>query len=125
MSKDVRISVYVFCVTVCAVGSVAAVSVYRLPFPGWWPIATLVFVASLLETLNTQLRLAASGTTSFIIHMAAALLFGGWWAATIVAVFKLLRQVLIFKPPNKKKFNFFYGNLRVCSPWPLFKRVLG
>ena len=34
---------------------------------------------SVLETLNTQLRLGAIGSTSFIMHMAAALLFGGWW----------------------------------------------
>jgi HD-GYP domain-containing protein (c-di-GMP phosphodiesterase class II) len=114
MSKDVRIRLYVCLIIACAAGSVAAVSSFRLPFPGWWPIATLVFVASLLESLNTQLRLAATGTTSFIIHMAAALLFGGWWAAGVVAVSTLLGQLIISNPPIKVVFNVAQRTLSIC-----------
>ena len=63
----------------------AAVWSVRLPFPGWWPIATFLLVATLLEGLQTRLRIAAKGSTSFIMHMASALLFGGWWAVMIAA----------------------------------------
>lgn len=57
----------------------------RLPFPGWWPTITFLFVATLLEGVHTRLRIAAKGSTSFIIHIASALLFGGWWAALVAA----------------------------------------
>jgi putative nucleotidyltransferase with HDIG domain len=75
------------------------------PFPGWWPIATFVFVATLLDTLNTQLRLSAIGSTSFIIHISGALLFGGWWGAVIAGVSTLLGEVALNKPALKIIFN--------------------
>jgi hypothetical protein len=114
MSKDFRIRVYVGLIAGSAAFSVAAVSKFQLPFPGWWPLATFVFVSSLLENLNTQLRLAATGTTSFIMHMAAALLFGGWWAAGIVAVSTLVGQILISNPPIKVGFNVAQRTLSIC-----------
>ncbi|HEU4636314.1 MAG TPA: HD-GYP domain-containing protein [Edaphobacter sp.] len=77
----------------------------RLPFPGWWPIATFVLVAILLESLNTQLRLSAKGSTSFIMHMSAALLFGAWWGAAIAALSTLLGQIVRENPPIKVIFN--------------------
>jgi HD-GYP domain-containing protein (c-di-GMP phosphodiesterase class II) len=114
MSKDFRIRGYVALIAGIAAFSVAAVSKFQLPFPGWWPLATFVFVSSLLENLNTQLRLAATGTTSFIMHMAAALLFGGWWAAGIVAVSTLVGQILISNPPIKVVFNVSQRTLSIC-----------
>jgi len=77
----------------------------RLPFPGWWPLATFLFVATLLESLNTQLRVAAKGSTSFIMHMASALLFGGWWGALVAAVSTLFGEVARNNPPLKIIFN--------------------
>jgi hypothetical protein len=76
-----------------SVVSWAAVFPVRLLFPGWWPLATFLFVASLLESLNTQLRIAAKGSTSFIMHMASALLFGGWWGAIIAAGSTLIGEL--------------------------------
>src|SRR5215210_5944168 len=81
MPRESRLTLFVGAVATTAVLSGTAVYSVRLPFPGWWPLATFLFVATLLESLNTQLRVAAKGSTSFIIHMASALLFGGWWAA--------------------------------------------
>lgn len=77
----------------------------RLPFPGWWPLVTFVFVATLLESFNTQLRLAAKGSTSFIMHMATALLFGGWWGALVAAISTLLGEIARGNPPIKVVFN--------------------
>jgi len=114
MQKTLAIRLYVCAVAGVAAASVAAISAFKLPFPGWWPLGTFVFVASFLENLNTRLRLAASGTTSFIIHMAAALLFGGWWAAAIVAVSTLLGQLIISNPPIKVVFNVAQRTLSIC-----------
>ena len=83
----------------------AAVWFDRLPFPGWWPFVTFLFVATMLESLNTQLRLAAKGSTSFIMHMASALLFGGWWGAVIAAGSTLLGEFARGNPPIKIVFN--------------------
>ena len=105
MDRDTRIRWYVTAVAVTAALVGALVYVTRLPFPGWWPLVALVFVASLLEGLNTQLRLAAKGSTSFIIHMSAALLFGGWWAVLVAAVSTFVGEAARANPPIKTVFN--------------------
>jgi putative nucleotidyltransferase with HDIG domain len=44
-------------------------------------------VATLLEGLTaTRLRVAARGSTSFVMHLAAALLFGGYWASVVAGI---------------------------------------
>jgi HD-GYP domain-containing protein (c-di-GMP phosphodiesterase class II) len=105
MSRDTRLSLFVLTVAIAAALSGAAVWSTRLPFPGWWPFATFLFVATLLEGLNTQLRLAAKGSTSFLIHMASALLFGGWWGAMVAAVSTLLGELARSNPARKVIFN--------------------
>lgn len=105
MSLRPRIYVFVAFVMLSAAICGAAVWSVRLPFPGWWPLATFIFVASLLETLNTQLRLGAKGTTSFIMHMASALLFGGWWAAIVAASSTFFGEVARSSPSIKVVFN--------------------
>lgn len=105
MSRQARIYLFVGAVTVAAAFSAVAVWSVRLPFPGWWPLATFLLVAVLLESLNTQLRVAARGSTSFIIHMASALLFGGWWGAVVTAVATLIDELARSNPPVKLVFN--------------------
>lgn len=105
MRREPRIQLFVCGVAITAVAVGAIVWHIRLPFPGWWPLATFVFVASLLENLNTRLRLAAKGSTSFIMHMAAALLFGGWWGALVAAVSTLIGELIRDNPPIKIVFN--------------------
>jgi HD-GYP domain-containing protein (c-di-GMP phosphodiesterase class II) len=105
MPRQVRLYLFVGLVTTAAALCGWAVWYVRLPFPGWWPLATFLFVATLLESLNTQLRVAAKGSTSFIIHMATALLFGGWWGALVAAVSTLIGEVARNNPPLKIVFN--------------------
>jgi HD-GYP domain-containing protein (c-di-GMP phosphodiesterase class II) len=105
MRQEARIRFFVVGVAAAAAICGGVVSRMTLPFPGWWPVATFVFVATLLESLNTQLRLAAKGSTSFIMHMSAALLFGGWWAALVAAISTLLGEVVRNNPPIKVVFN--------------------
>ena len=63
------------------------------PFPGWWAFGSFVVIAFFLETLNTQLRVHAKGSTSFIMHIAAALLFGGLWGGLVAGVSTLLAEL--------------------------------
>jgi HD-GYP domain-containing protein (c-di-GMP phosphodiesterase class II) len=105
MSKEIRIRIFVGITTAAAMLAGAAVWSVRLPFPGWWPLATFLFVSTLLESLNTPLRIAAKGSTSFIMHMASALLFGGWWGAIVAAISTLFGEIVRNNPPIKVIFN--------------------
>lgn len=105
MPLRTQIHLFVGVITVSAAICGAAVWSVRLPFPGWWPLATFLFVATLLEGLNTQLRVAAKGSTSFIMHFASALLFGGWWAAIVAATSTLFGELARNNPPIKIVFN--------------------
>jgi putative nucleotidyltransferase with HDIG domain len=68
-------------------------------------LATFVFVSALLETLNTQLRLNAKGSTSFITQIASLLLFGGWWGSVVTAISTLFGELARANPPIKLIFN--------------------
>src|SRR3954454_20187121 len=105
MSREIRIRLLVTTTLVAASLSGVVVWHARLPFPGLWPLITFLFVASLLESLNTQLRIAAKGSTSFIMHMASALLFGGWWGAMIAGVSTLFGELVRGSSGIKLVFN--------------------
>jgi hypothetical protein len=105
MARHERLHVFVALITAAALICGVAVWNIRLPFPGWWPLVTFLFVATLLESLNTPLRIAAKGSTSFIIHMASALLFGGLWGALVAAVSTHFGEVGRKNPPIKIVFN--------------------
>jgi len=105
MAKQIKIQLFVSTIAFSALLLGNVVWRMSLPFPGWWPLITFVFVASLLESLQTQLRIAARGSTSFIMHMAAALLFGGWWGALVAAVSTLVGEIGRSSPPIKLVFN--------------------
>jgi HD domain len=105
MNREHRVRLFVIAIVMAAAIAGATIWPIRLPFPGWWPLATFVFVASLLETLKTEFRLSVKGSTSFIMHMAAALLFGAWWAALVAATSTLVGEVIRGAPPIKMLFN--------------------
>jgi len=105
LSNESRIRLFVGGIAAASVAIGGIVLDSRLDFPGWWPFATFVFVASLLEGLHTQARIAAKGSLSFIMHMSAAILFGGWWAALVAAVSTLIGEIARNNPPIKITFN--------------------
>jgi HD domain len=105
MMRQAKLHVFVAAITVLSCLAGATVWSARLPFPGWWPIATFLFVATLLESLRTQLRIVAKGSTAFIIHIATALLFGGWWAALVAAGSSLIDQLARGSTSLKLVFN--------------------
>jgi hypothetical protein len=106
MGRETKIYILVLCVAGAA-GSAAWVTYdYRSPFPGWWPLATFLFVATLLEGLTTtRLRVAARGSTSFVMHLAAALLFGGFWASVVAGISTFLGELVRANSPLKTVFN--------------------
>lgn len=114
MSRETRTRLFVLAVAACATLVALGAWQVRAPFPGWWPLATFVFVASLLESLNTRLRIAARGSTSFIMHLAAALLFGAFWAAAVAAVSTLIGEFVRQNVPVKTVFNISQRVLSVC-----------
>jgi hypothetical protein len=125
MQRQARVYLFVSLTIVAAALSGAAVWSVRLPFPGWWPLATFLFVATLLESLNTQLRLAARGSTSFIMHLASALLFGGWWGAIVAAVSTFFGELARGNPPIKIAFNVAQRILAVSLAALLYHRLGG
>jgi len=62
-------------------------------------------MAFLVEQSSTELKVAARGSTSFVMHMSAGLLFGGFWGGVIAAVSTGLGQLAIGKSPSKFFFN--------------------
>ena len=74
-------------------------------FPGWWALSTFIFVAFVLESLHTDLRVAAKGSTSFIMHLAGCLLFGGFWGGVIAGAATLFSQVTVGNQALKVLFN--------------------
>jgi hypothetical protein len=96
---------YVAAVATAALGLAVLAWQSRAPFVGWWALSAFLVVACALEGLSTQLRLAAKGSTSFIIHMAAALLFGGFWGALITGISTLLGEFARDSTPVKTTFN--------------------
>ena len=114
MSRDAKVYCLVGAVVASSLVAAMASHEWRSPFPGWWPLGTFLFVSTLLEGLNTRLRLAARGSTSFVMHMAAALLFGGYWAAIIAGLSTLIGEVWRENTPLKTTFNVFQRILAVC-----------
>ncbi len=62
-------------------------------------------MAFLVEQSSTELKVAARGSTSFVMHMSAGLLFGGFWGGVIAATSTALGQLAIGKSPSKFVFN--------------------
>ena len=105
MTEARRVYAYVTLVCVAALICGGAAYSLRLPYPGLWPLATFTSLALVLESLKTQLRVDAKGSTSFIMHMAAGLLFGGFWGAVVAAVSTLFSELAKANPPVRLVFN--------------------
>jgi putative nucleotidyltransferase with HDIG domain len=93
MTREARTRLFVGSVTITALALAAGASLDVFAFPGWWAVGSFLVVAFVLETLHTQLRVQASGSTSFIMHIAAGLLFGPFWGGAITATATLLGEL--------------------------------
>src|SRR6476661_9378450 len=104
-SRDIRTHSVVAAVTAAALSLAALASATALPFPGWWAFGSFIVIAFVLETLNTQLRVEAKGSTSFIMHIAAGLLFGSFWSGLVAGLSTLLGELARGNQPIKMVFN--------------------
>jgi hypothetical protein len=125
MTRNTKLHLFVFAVVTVSCISVTTAWLMRSPFPGWWPLATFFFVATLLESLQTRLRVSAKGSTAFIIHMASALLFGGWWATVIVFGATLFHEVARDRPVIKRVFNTAQGALAISLATLVYQSLGG
>ena len=105
LSREHRTHLFVACVTAAALALALLARSTSLPFPGWWAFGSFLLIAFLLETLNTQLRVEAKGSTSFIMHIAAGLLFGSFWSGLVAGVSTLLGELARGNQPIKMIFN--------------------
>src|SRR5260221_10516644 len=99
MNRETRTWLFVTMVAALAVFLIFLVSSSLSLFPGWWTLGSFVVVAFILETLNTQLRIQATGSTSFVIHLAASLLFGPLWSGFVAGLSTLGGQLVADRPP--------------------------
>ena len=77
----------------------------HLAFPGMWAISSFVIVAYLIDLSGNPLRVEASGSASFVIHLAAAVLFGGFWGGLIAAISTIAFDLTNRRPLIKVAFN--------------------
>lgn len=105
MTRELRTHAFVGAVTAGSFGLAVLAWSTSFKFPGWWAFGSFLLIAFVLETLNTQLRIEAKGSTSFIMHLAAALLFGGFWAGLIAGISTLLGELARGNQPVKVVFN--------------------
>src|SRR4051812_47244346 len=93
MNRAQRTYLFVASVTAIAVALGMLAKGTSPQFPGWWAFGSFAVIAFVLETLNTQLRVQAKGSTSFIMHIAASLLFGGLWGGLVAGASTLLAEL--------------------------------
>ena len=104
-TRSQRTHLFVASVTATAISLAMLARMTSLPFPGWWAFASFLLIAFVLETLNTQLRVEAKGSTSFIMHIAAGLLFGSFWSGLVAGLSTLLGELARGNQPIKLVFN--------------------
>jgi len=125
MTRERRTLLFVVSVTALALILTWVSRLSSLPFPGWWAFGSFLVIAFVLETLNTQLRVQAKGTTSFIMHIAAGLLFGGFWSGLVAGAATLLGQLASGNKPIKMVFNVAQRMVSIVVDTLLFTSLGG
>jgi putative nucleotidyltransferase with HDIG domain len=77
----------------------------HMPFPGYWQLGSFLIIAFVLDQTSLPLRVAASGSTSFVMHMAAGVLFGGFWGGIVAGVSAGTSQIVEGVAKKKVVFN--------------------
>lgn len=125
MRNSTKINIYVALVTLVTAAAMAVAWRIRVPFPGYWGLASFIFVAFLLDQTSNQLRVAAIGSTSFVMHMAGGILFGGFWGGCIAGASIGLSGLARKKEFKKVLFNAAQQMLSVCAPVLVYRDLLG
>jgi hypothetical protein len=125
MSRQVRTHLVVAVVTTASLATLALAWAASFPFPGSWAFGSFLLIAFVLETLNTQLRVEAKGTTSFIMHIAAGLLFGAFWSGLIAGLSTLLGELARESKAVKVVFNVSQRTLAIVGAILLYTALGG
>lgn len=96
---------FVTSTSIGAILALAAIWPTSSNFPGWWAFCTFIFVAVVLDNLHMNLRVAAKGSMTFVMHLAGCLLFGGFWGGTIAGAATLLSHTALGNQALKTVFN--------------------
>jgi putative nucleotidyltransferase with HDIG domain len=122
---NLRFNLYMATVVVLAVAAFALLWDRQASFPGWWPFITFAVGAAVLDGLRTPLRIAATGSVAFVLHLASTVLFGGFWGAVVTAVSALLVNIVRGKPILKTLFNSSQLALSVIGGVSLYSLLGG
>jgi len=100
-------SVYLWVASVALAAAAALAASWGIgtPYPGPWAVGIFVLVAFLLDRTGGDLRVGATGSTSFVVHLASGILFGPFWAGVVTGLSTAASQFLDKRPPIKIVFN--------------------
>lgn len=119
-----KIDVLVIGVLGLAIGSLWLSAHTAMPFPGYWQFGSFILIAIVLDQTSLPLRVSASGSISFVMHMACAILFGGYWGGLAAGISVGLAQAWEKVAARKIAFNVGQRVLSVTLA-VLVYRVLG
>jgi len=86
-----------------------------------WSIISLTAVAFLLGLSPRNFRVAASGSTSFVVHISAGLLFGAFWGGVVAAISTFANQVQQRNKWDRVAFNSAQRLLLVTLAFLLYQ----
>lgn len=125
MDNTLKTRVYVAVVVVLTAAAGFASWGVTPASPSQWELGSFVLVAFLLDQSSTRLKVAALGSTSFVIHMAAGILFGGVWGAFVAAVSTALSLLAVGVSPIKLVFNPAQRALSVLVAFTIYEALGG
>ncbi len=125
MKSETKILAFVALSVTAALAAGAVAWTVRAANPGIWELSSFIVVAWLLDQSSTKLKVAATGTTSFVIHMAAGVLFGGFWGALIAAISTALTGLASGGSPVKLVFNAAQRAMSVLAAIAVYSALGG
>lgn len=125
MRRLAKIDLLVGAVVICAAVALWLAWQQRTPFPGFWELGAFFVIAFLLDQTSLPLRVSASGSTSFVMHMAAGVLFGGFWGGLVAGGSAGLSQFAEGVAPRKIAFNVAQRTLSITAAVLLYRALGG
>ncbi len=120
MKRLTKIDLLVAFVTTATVVAAVLSWYVRMPYPGTWQLVCFMAVLFILDQTSNPLRIVATGSTSFILHLAGGILFGGYWGGLIAGASTAFTQVYRRQPVIKTVFNVAQRTLSVLCAAGLY-----
>jgi putative nucleotidyltransferase with HDIG domain len=125
MNKKLWLNLYVAFVAVLAASAVLWAERAESLVAGPWQVVCFIVIGFMLDLAANPLRVAATGSVSFIVFMSAGLLYGGFWGAWIAAVSTLLSQLAHQRPVQRIVFNISQRSLAIAAAILVYKAIGG